>query len=194
LLNNMSGDYNTAIGYYSGPPMPFTNLDNITTIGYNATTNGSNRICIGNTSVTWIGGQVVWSTYSDSRAKNNIKEDVKGLGFITKLRPVTYHFDKDKLDALMGVSDSSDYDKKYDIENIKQSGFLAQEVEKAAKESGYDFSGVKAPVNENTPYSLSYAEFVVPLVKAVQEQQTMIDDQKQLIDELKKRIEQLEKR
>ena len=61
------------------------------------------------------------------------------------------------------------------IEKIKFSGFLAQEVESAALESNFDFSGVRTPENNSTPYSLSYAEFVVPLVKAVQEQQDMIE-------------------
>jgi len=48
-------------------------------------------------------------------------------------------------------------------------GFVAQEVEQAAKELNYEFSGVDAPKNENDVYGLRYAEFVVPLVKAVQE-------------------------
>ena len=42
-------------------------------------------------------------------------------------------------------------------------------------ELGYEFSGVDKPKNELAPYSLRYADFVVPLVKAVQEQQAMID-------------------
>ncbi len=41
------------------------------------------------------------------------------------LRPVTYNFNKDKMDELIGTVDSSDYPEKYDIEKIKQSGFLA---------------------------------------------------------------------
>ncbi len=49
-----------------------------------------------------------------------------------------------------------------------------------ANELGYDFSGVDAPRNEDDHYGLRYAEFVVPLVKAVQEQQEMIESQKQL--------------
>ena len=66
------------------------------------------------------------------------------------------------------------------------SGFIAQEVESAAKQSGYDFSGVDAPKNENDFYGLRYGDFVVPLVKTVQEQQSIITDlQKkvQLLDE-----------
>ena len=62
--------------------------------------------------------------------------------------------------------------------SIRQSGFIAQEVEKAAKESGYDFNGVHKPANENDNYSIGYSLFVVPLVKAVQEQQQIIDSLK----------------
>jgi len=41
---------------------------------------------------------------------------------------------------------------------------------------------VDAPKNENDYYGLRYAEFVVPLVKAVQEQQNTIDKQQTTID------------
>ncbi len=185
LFYNTTGNYNTAIGFSSGPPYGYTNLENTTALGYSAEPLGSNGIAIGNTSVNWIGGQTVWSTYSDSRAKNNIKEDVIGLDFIMKLSPLSWYWDKDKLDAIIGVTDLSDYKEKYDIEKIKQSGFLAQEVEKAAVESGYKFSGVHAPKNKHTPYSISYEEFVVPIVKAIQEQQEAVTKQQQMIEILK---------
>ena len=51
----------------------------------------------------------------------------------------------------------------------KQTGFIAQEVEAAANKLNYDFSGVYKPQNDKDPYGLSYSDFVVPLVKAVQE-------------------------
>ena len=54
-----------------------------------------------------------------------------------------------------------------DKEKQVQSGFVAQDVEAIAKRLGYDFSGVE--VDEIGMYSLRYGEFVVPLVKAVQE-------------------------
>jgi hypothetical protein len=66
-------------------------------------------------------------------------------------------------------------------------GFIAQEVEAAAKEAGFDFSGVDNPARADGIYGLRYAEFVVPLVKAVQEQQ-------QIINDLQKRIAELEKK
>jgi flagellar hook assembly protein FlgD len=45
------------------------------------------------------------------------------------------------------------------------------------------------PENENDNYSLAYGQFVIPLVKAVQEQQQIIQQQQQQIDELKKMME-----
>ena len=71
-------------------------------------------------------------------------------------------------------------------EKVVYSGFIAQEVEQAAKELGYDFSGVDKPKNQNDLYGLRYAEFVVPIVKAMQEQQKIIEDLKKEIEELKK--------
>jgi hypothetical protein len=66
-------------------------------------------------------------------------------------------------------------------------GFLAQDVAEAAREANYDFSGVDIPENDNELYSLRYAEFVVPLVKAVQE---LAEENRKL----KERIKKLEKK
>jgi hypothetical protein len=46
---------------------------------------------------------------------------------------------------------------------------VAQEVEEAAKKINYEFSGVDAPKSKDGIYGLRYAEFIVPLVKSVQE-------------------------
>jgi hypothetical protein len=75
---------------------------------------------------------------------------------------------------------------------IRRTGFIAQEVEKAAMASGYDFSGIIKPKTEQDHYSLSYDAFVVPLVKAVQEQQKTIDDQRKKMDEQDKKIAALQ--
>jgi hypothetical protein len=103
-----------------------------------------------------------------------------------RLRPLTYYRDTRATIALTGNRDVlPDYPSKYDIDKIKFSGFMAQEVEAAAKASGYDFSGVQAPKNSSQLYSLSYETFVVPLVKAVQEQQQMIDELRSSLIEIK---------
>ena len=73
-------------------------------------------------------------------------------------------------------------------------GFIAQEVEQAAKEVGYDFSGVRAPENKDELYSIGYSEFVVPLVKAVQEQQKMIEELQKQNAEMQKEIDELKKK
>ena len=78
--------------------------------------------------------------------------------------------------------------------NIRSAGFIAQEVEELANRLGFEFSGVDAPQNEHSMYFLRYAEFVVPLVKAVQEQQDMIEELRSENNELLNRIEVLESR
>ena len=71
-------------------------------------------------------------------------------------------------------------------------GFIAQDVEKAAKELNYDFSGVDAAKNSKDLYGLRYSEFVVPLVKAVQELSKMNDDKDAQIAQLNERLTKLE--
>jgi hypothetical protein len=205
LINNLTGSFNTAIGNFSGFGLP-NNVSNVTVVG-NGTgwnTTSSNQVNIGNFSVSWIGGQTGWFHYSDKRIKNDIKDDVPGLSFITRLKPITYHVDIDKQEEIAHgrkIETNSelikpvknDWEGKYDVEKIKMTGFFAQDVEEAAKSINYSFNGVHNPKNGGL-YSLDYSAFVVPLVKAVQEQQTIIDKQQKLIDELLKRVEALEKK
>jgi hypothetical protein len=168
---NSTGNYNTALGYESYMSNTFSNC---MTLGSDASggflsPTGNNQVWIGDNGITSIKGQVAFGTYSDARIKNNVRENVPGLEFINALRPVTYNYDYNKEVQLSGGKKSADWEGKYDIEKIRFSGFLAQEVEAAAKKIGYDFSGVDAPKNGKGLYSLRYSEFVVPLVKSVQE-------------------------
>ncbi len=173
---NSNGTYNTAIGTDAGCNNG-TGPSNFTALGNNAghVGSGSNTVEIGNASVSWIGGNVGWSTYSDRRIKENIQSNVPGLSFINKLNPVTYNLNIHKQNNICGINDTNEWEGKYDIEKIVQTGFLAQEVEQAAKECNYDFNGVLAPKGNAKLYSIQYAAFVVPLVKAVQEQQQQIE-------------------
>jgi len=183
LYNNITGSGNTAIGVHAD--VAAAGLTNATAIGYRAVVDASNKVRIGNAAVTSIEGQVPFTTPSDGRFKFHVQEDVKGLDFILKLRPVTYQFDVEKFDgrgASGGLATQAAYRK---AAAIRRSGFIAQEVEKAAQSSGYSFSGIVRPNNPEEHYSLSYESFVVPLVKAVQEQQAQIADLQRQIDELK---------
>ena len=191
LFNNTTGGSNTAIGNWAGPTSGSTSLSNTTALGNYTSVTSSNTIHFGNSSITEIAGQVAWSTYSDKRFKKNIKENIHGLDFIMKLKPVTYNWDIVKLDKFWGIDEKINknadaQESRERSQKITYTGFLAQEVEEAAQEIGYDFSGVVHPQNGNSIYSVRYAEFVVPLVKAVQEQQKMIEELKNEIELLKK--------
>ncbi|AEW00553.1 hypothetical protein A4D02_24795 [Niastella koreensis] len=212
------GSYNTAVG--SGANVSAGTISNATAIGYGAIVNASDKVRIGNSGVSVIEGQVPFTTPSDGRFKYNIKEDVKGLDFILQLRPVTYQFDVQRFDAAFNGNNTT-----YPVSNILQAsyneaaairrtGFIAQEVEQAAIKTGFDFSGINKPKTAADHYGLSYESFVVPLVKAVQEQNKQLEElkkanslmeasakemakiislQQQALEELKKRVEKLEK-
>lgn len=163
---NTNGSNNVFLGYKAGPAAP-----------------GNNTIYLGNTSTTAIEANTVTSitTWSDRRVKDNIKENVPGLAFITNLKPVTFYYNIHKVDQMLGVKDDGTWAGKYDVEKVIQSGFIAQQVDSAAQACGYSFSGLLKPKTPNGLYALGYAVFVVPLVEAVQEQQKMIDAQKKMI-------------
>ena len=174
--DNSTGRYNTAVGLLAKVGGTY---DNSTGLGYNASCTASNQVRIGNSFVTSIGGYTNWTNISDSRFKKNVQEDVKGLDFVMALRPVSYNLDLHAVENFFvnhyGERQTETLPGQYDKESIRYSGFIAQEVETAAKGVGYDFSGVDPPKNQDDFYGLRYAEFVVPLVKAVQEQQETIN-------------------
>jgi hypothetical protein len=225
LINTLNGG-NTALGYAAGAG--FANgtnstfigynsdasaagYSNSTCLGYNSRVTASNQVRLGNSSVSSIGGIQDWSNISDGRIKRNIKENVHGLDFIMKLRPVTYTLDLNAIDAILFADGQAVTDKDGNIipgreesaemieakntqSKIRHSGFIAQEVEAITKETNFDFSGVDKPGNEKDLYGLRYGEFVVPVIKAIQEQQEIIKSQQQKIDELLRRLEVLENR
>lgn len=188
LFSNEIGHRNTAVGH--GANFSGTAYSNSTGIGADADCTASDQVRLGDSSVSSIGGYSSWTTLpSDERFKDQVREDVSGLEFITRLRPVTYEVRLTEIDAFFtehyGVNGRVVRANNNTKSNARMTGFIAQEVESAAREVGYEFSGVDAPKNPDDFYGIRYAEFVVPLVKAVQEQQD-------IIDELKERIEALE--
>ncbi len=215
LYNNSSGKYTTSVGAYSGGTSYYDNntfigayadcnsssITNCTAIGYQAMASSSNQIVFGNSSVTSIGGSAGWYNFSDRRIKTDIKENVPGLAFIKILKPVTYHLNLDQADLILGrklpkdtngkeipLSDAESSARKFK-EGISYSGFIAQDVEASAKSIQYEFSGVKPANNDKDLYGLSYAEFVVPLVKATQELSQTQDSLKAEISAMDKKID-----
>ncbi|MES2772557.1 MAG: tail fiber domain-containing protein [Bacteroidota bacterium] len=193
LVNVTTGNDNVAIGQASGTDPALPGISNTVSIGNHGWMNGaSNQVFLGNNLTAWIGGWKGWSIYSDGRIKTDVNEDVKGLDFINRLRPVTYLTSHETAMTLTGNTNKSAINAA-PFPKTRQSGFIAQEVESAAIESGYDFDGVQRPATERGLYSMNYAGMVVPLVKAVQEQQQIIADKQQQIDALKARLDRLEK-
>jgi hypothetical protein len=200
LTNNIIGSGNTAIGANADIASTIT-INNSTVIGNGAFVFASNKVRIGNSAVTVIEGQVPFTTPSDGRYKFNVQEDVKGLDFILHLRPVTYQFDTKRFDAQQILKNNNKISPAiytaelayYEATQIRRSGFIAQEVEQAANASGYDFSGIIKPKTQLDYYSLSYDAFIVPLVKAVQEQEQIIASQNKKIANLQRQIDEIKK-
>lgn len=206
VIGNTAGDSYanesrcTFVGY--GADANANNYTNATALGYGASALGSNTVYVGNSSIGTAWSFQAWTNGSDRRIKNNIQDDVSGLEFIKLLRPVTFNYDVDKVNQLMGLdtmvnatdslgnqSGYPNWDGKYDVEQVHSSGFIAQEVDSVASLVGYDFNGVD---KSGPMMGLRYALFTVPLVKAVQEQQEMIDDLSSENQELNRRLTDLE--
>lgn len=213
LETETNSHHNVAIGYNSmglysgasgignnnvviGAETESGNVSNSVRIGYAAWAYWSDATVLGNSSTSAYEVWASWNVISDIRFKTDVKPQSHGLDFILKLKPITYHYDVDKMNNFTyGEERAAEIFPKEEWtdniqkkESIRYSGFSAQQVAQAAEEIGYDFSGVHIPENENEMYSLAYSEFVVPLVKAVQEQQELIKQLQQKVAELEKRI------
>lgn len=188
-VNLSSGNSNTFLGHSSGTTV--SNVNNSTAIGDFSAVTANNQVRVGFEFTTSIGGSVDWTTLSDGRFKRQVKENVPGLSFINKLKTVTYAIDTKELTHFLHSGQMEEFKKAgvdFDVMAEQSgkgksiySGFIAQEVEQAAKSIGYEFSGVDAPKNENDYYGLRYGQFVVPLVKAVQELSKQNEDLKAIV-------------
>jgi len=196
LYFNSTGNNNVALGYNAGYGASGVNFNqctfvgsnsyptqarsNVTMLGYgitNAQCTGDNQILLGNTSVSQIRAAVTSITaYSDGRYKTNIENNVHGLDFVMKLKPITYSTDPRKLHKIWGTADS--LIEKMDVSDAMSKryiGFIAQDVEQAANDCGFAFPGIDVPKNEKEAYTLRYVDFIMPMVKSIQEQQKMIE-------------------
>jgi hypothetical protein len=195
LYSMTSGSNIVAVGFSAS--VTTDGLNDATAIGIGSKVDASDKVVIGGLSVTSIGGYANWTDFSDGRYKKNIEQNVPGLAFINKLNPVTYTLDVNAIESKLYANDKNlkTADGKIiprlmdepimqqamqEKSKIIYTGFVAQDVEKAAQSLNYDFSGVDKPKDANKSfYGLRYADFVVPLVKAVQELSTQNDSLKQ---------------
>lgn len=175
LNKNTIGSQNTAMGVYALTSV--TTGSNNSGFGYNANVpnaTGSNQVRIGNTAITYAGVQVAWTITSDKRWKTDIKPSNLGLNFIKALRPVSYV-------RLNNDTKKTEY------------GFIAQEVETLLNASGASNSGIIAKDDEGM-LSMRYNDLIAPMVKAIQEQQDMIEELKLRNKDLESRLKALEKK
>ena len=112
---------------------------------------------------------------SDQRLKRNVRTEGSMLSRIMQLRPVSYEYKTDELKH-MALPDKT------------QHGFIAQELQKVFPEMVKE---TQQPVMEGNKLvktedfiSLNYTALIPVLIKAVQEQQVMIDDLKKQLSEL----------
>ena len=131
---------------------------------------------------------------SDRRNKRDILDTSLGLSFIKSLRPVEYKFKnktvlEDDVELLYTDDDDTPVYGNVQVETVYEhnrphQGLIAQEVLEVMKNQGIeDFAGFI--IDENGTYGLRYAEFIAPMIKAIQEQQEIIEAMQQQINELK---------
>jgi len=137
---------------------------------------------LGHSSYRWRNMYLSGTTYSSDRnEKNTIVDSDLGLDFVKRLAPKSYKFND-------GTSGRTHY------------GLIAQDVEDVLSDiskTGQDFAGFckdepteppkhdkDNPVTE-TRYGLRYTEFIAPMIKAIQEQQTQIEALQSEINTLK---------
>jgi len=96
------------------------------------------------------------------RRKKDVEDIGFGLTFIKSLRPVQYR--------LKQGNDRIDF------------GFIAQEVE---AQLGVDYNVLGIAEDEARSLSLRYTDFIAPMVKAMQEQQTEIEALRSELAEIK---------
>src|SRR6266496_2504497 len=136
-----------------------TDFFNSTALGNTSRITASNQVRIGNILITSIGGYEPWTNLSDARFKKNVKENVPGLVFINQLHAITYTIDVTNLRNFLGEDRQNETttaegktvrEKNSEAdaliqkgiqekEKIIRTGFVAQQVEAAAKTIGYDF-------------------------------------------------------
>ena len=123
LFSTTQSYYNTVVGYNSGQAYDngYNNVFvganndvngagyfNVIAIGQAVTCTASSQARIGNEATNSIGGFAAWTNFSDGRYKKNMQENVKGLDFIMRLRPLTYNLDVTGIRSHLGKTAPKD--------------------------------------------------------------------------------------
>lgn len=184
-LRYSTGNNNTAIGYmalYNNTAYSYC-----TGLGYNAQVTGDRQVQLGGASDT-VYAQKAVVTRSDERDKIDITDSDLGLNFILKLKPRRYKMNPREayfqtIENTEMISENivtNDYTAPNDGSKARKRphyGLVAQEVKQAMNELDIDFAGYldsKVDGGEDV-LSLGYTEFIAPMIKAIQQQQEMIE-------------------
>ncbi len=143
---------------------------------------------------------------SDRNKKENIEETKLGLNFVLDLKPVSWKWKDEPSRQIEEITYKKTYDNKGKFKelvpekNIKtipekkykrlHHGFINQDIEDLLKEkniSTNDFSGFVLD-KETGVRALRYDSFIAPMVKAIQEQNKMIQELKLEIEKLKNNV------
>ena len=123
-------------------------------------------------------GYTAFTNYSDVRLKKNISAVENSLEKIMKLRPVQFNYNEEYLNLYSDTASLSRVHK----------GFIAQEVKEIFPEM---VSTQKVKGKEY--FDLNLSNLQVYMVKAMQEQQKIIDTQQKKIEKLEKTVADLVK-
>jgi len=147
-----------------------------------AISTGSNEIVLGDDAITEAHVQVDWTVASDQRDKTDFTALDLGLDFVKALAPVTYKWDKR---SKYGDKTAEDYDLNAQSpdgthkEDWLDIGFKAQEVQALEEAAGYTTAAKKnltvSTSGDGKQMGLQYSKFVPILVKAIQEQNALIE-------------------
>ncbi|MFZ4520637.1 MAG: tail fiber domain-containing protein [Bacteroidales bacterium] len=145
--------------------------------GASVTPAADNAVTLGNSSLRWTQVFAVNGTIStsDARLKRNISAANYGLDAIMKLKPVSFTWKNDMID-----------------QGKNHIGLLAQEVQKIIPEAVVDHEWKETPDGHNRVWTetenlgINYAELTPVLVKAIQEQQVVIEQLRLEIENLKR--------
>ena len=183
-----SGSNNTIMGIQSG--LALTSGSNNLLLGHDAGRSGSpggeittasNTMVLGDDDIAAAHIQVALVAASDERDKTDFKDLSVGLDFVKGLEPVTYYWDKR---SKYGDKNAEDYNLNDQTpdgthkEDWMDVGFKAQSVISLEEAAGHKMSDktnlVSNLTEDGKQYGLKYERFVPILVKAIQEQDAII--------------------
>ena len=167
IYDNYNGDYSlktVSIGFSDASTRSYSYTQNPQLQGNTAPPSGSNRVVRLDVNGVIRANSILVT--SDKRLKKNIESIKNPISIVSKLNGYTYNWDK-----------SSFKSDKIQLDDSKQIGFLAQELEGVIPEAVF--------VDGEGTYSVNYTTIIPVLSEAIKQQQQQIEILKAEINEIK---------